>query len=335
MPISVTGPTGTPITAPVQQATNYAWAQQMLVDGGFPTTANNIRKVVRWMWAEQNRNWTTIVNGVNHNNPLNINVTGNGAGTDVFPSLSDSANAVGSVWLDTYSNYTALKNNLMADGSIGDFSAALVASPWAKGHYGHDSQILLQIPDPPVLTIAGQNLGSVTGAQGASVPPPPGSSTKTPGQCSSGGGVGAFGIHLGTGCQIKGLVGGLLIGAGIGTAVVGLVILASRSQTVQAAAKTAAGLVAPETRAATLFGSGGGQLTGAVRQRRQKSAAAKEADQLDRMAAESMARQGRNRREQEAMDRETFRREGFVVEREPARKPGPAVPRKNTSKRAA
>ena len=332
MPISVTGPTGTPITAPVQQATNYAWAQQMLVDGGFPTTANNIRKVVRWMWAEQNRNWTTIVNGVNHNNPLNINVTGNGAGTDVFPSLSESANAVGSVWLDTYSNYTALKNNLMADGSIGDFSAALVASPWAKGHYGGDPQILLQIPDPPVLTIAGQNLGSVTGAQGASVSgSSSSSSTKTPGQCSSGGGV--FGI--GTGCQIKGLVGGLLIGAGIGTAVVGLVILASRSQTVQAAAKTAAGLVAPETRAATLFGSGGGQLTGAVRQRRQKSAGAKEADELDRMAAESMSRQGRNRREQEAMDRETFRREGFVVEREPARKPGPAVPRKNTSKRAA
>lgn len=52
-------------------------------------------------------------------------------------------------------------------------------------------------------------------------------------------------------CQVKGIVGGLLVGLGAAAMLTGVVLIASKSKTVQGAAKTAIGIAVPEAGIAT------------------------------------------------------------------------------------
>ena len=184
------------------QISNYVWASSVLSQLG-PTyvTPNNVNNMVAWMASEE-----PPLNWYHNNNPLNINA--GGSGSDTFPSLSAAASETAK-WIGTYSNYTGIKNALANNAPYPQFKAAVVASPWAAGHYNNGSSFAGV--GQPTVSVSGQTLlagNAQASTTGASV-------SGTPGTCSSrGNGIGAFGVNIGTGCQLKALSGGLLVGVG-------------------------------------------------------------------------------------------------------------------------
>lgn len=115
------------------------WAGSVLSDGGFPTTQNNVNNMMRWMAAEEPpSNWS------HNNNPLNINA--GGSGSDTFPDLNTAASKTAAVIKQ--SNMRAIAQALAANANAGDFSAAVVGSPWAGSHYGGDPGHIASIPVP-------------------------------------------------------------------------------------------------------------------------------------------------------------------------------------------
>ena len=145
MPTVGTGQGGTTRTTTVVTAstgnTQYTWAKLVLYDAGLPMTKANIRKMVRWMRAEEPWNrW------FNRNNPLNVGQPTSPSGTGSFKNLGVAAHYT-AVALKG-SNYKAIYSNLANTGSLTQFSAAVVASPWASSHYGGTPQHIARIPLP-------------------------------------------------------------------------------------------------------------------------------------------------------------------------------------------
>ena len=202
-----------------QQFTQYDWARLVLQDANLPTTQNNIEKLVHWMPTEKPHDGTTI-DWAQGNNPMNINGstglggTPTGQGYDSFPDLTAGAQAMANYLL--MPNYTEVYQNLQNNGSLSDFSTAVVKSPWAGGHYGYNYQAIAQTTLYPPITANGATVGS-----GKPVPGAPGSSSSaTPGTCGAKGGGINLGIgpvsagHLFNACQVKAITGGLLVGVG-------------------------------------------------------------------------------------------------------------------------
>ena len=226
-------------------ATNYSWAATMLADiNPSYATQSNIDNVVRWMYREQGNDWNTQVGSVDHNNPLNINQTGNAAGTDVFPSLTASAAATAQ-FLTQNSFYRGIVQTFPDNADFNTFSSAVIASPWASSHYpgGISSNL------PPVLSANG-TIATSPGAYGAALTAGTGSSTGTsssslPGTCGSKGGGINLGIgplsagQLGNACQIKALTGGLMIGLGGVVMITGVVLVGAYWLTGTKAGKSA------------------------------------------------------------------------------------------------
>jgi len=240
----VTQGTGTPVLQ--MQATNQAWATQLLQDLG-PTyvTQTNIENVLAWMASEE-----PPTNWFNNNNPLNINA--GGTGSDTFSTLSDAAAASARVIMQP--NMAAIKNALASSVPYDQFKAAAVSSPWASGHYGGGAAFASL--GVPTVSAAGKTLGNPSAASLA------GSSTAVAGTCNDGKPplIDATIFKFGTSCELKALTGGLLIGAGVIVMVVGAVVLVTSSKPAQAVLGVA-GAVVPEGRAATVLTGVGANST--------------------------------------------------------------------------
>jgi len=204
----MTSPSGQPTV--VQTATNYVWAAELLNDAGLPPTPNNIHNITSWMVSEE-----PASNWFDRNNPLNASLgTSSSDGTGSYPSLNVAATQTATMLRQSNMNgiYQALANN----APFATFEAAVVASPWASGHYGGH----LFSGTAPTVAVTGQTLAAGT----------PGSAGGTMGSSHCGGGAGVTIPVVNTtffdGCQIKALVGGLLVGAGGVMLLTGFVLLA-------------------------------------------------------------------------------------------------------------
>jgi hypothetical protein len=143
------------------QWTTSAWAAVALKKAGKPVTANNVQNLQRWINAEtggQQGGWAR------DNNPLNM--TGYGshppANSSTFYSFSDlNAAADAFAGFMKQSNMSGISAALSANAPAPMFSAAVVASPWAGGHYGGSPTAIAKTPpaaDAPTTKNGGPGL---------------------------------------------------------------------------------------------------------------------------------------------------------------------------------
>jgi hypothetical protein len=111
-------------------STNVDWAQVVLEDGGWPTSANNITVITQWMNSENGaQSWW------NRNNPLN-NGYGSGGGSG-FGSYSNLLVAAAEVAANLHrgSSYASICSDLAASAPAPTTAEAIWASAWAGSHY--------------------------------------------------------------------------------------------------------------------------------------------------------------------------------------------------------
>jgi hypothetical protein len=112
-----------------------AWAQSLLQGIGAPTSDANVQVVYDWEVSE---------GAGGKNNPLNQGaVPGHpeltaGSSSAAADYVSLQAGLQGSIDYLNMSNYAAVKKSLIA-GDAAAARAAIIASPWAGGHYGNGS----------------------------------------------------------------------------------------------------------------------------------------------------------------------------------------------------
>jgi hypothetical protein len=121
------------------------WAEQLLEDvnseapgsPAVPIDSNTVGDILHWMPAEEpTSDWW------DRNNPLNSSVgTSASDGTGSYPDLATGAYyAAGMI---DQSNMAGIRQALAADDPVGGgFSAGVVASPWASGHYGGNPEAI-------------------------------------------------------------------------------------------------------------------------------------------------------------------------------------------------
>jgi hypothetical protein len=238
------------------QVTNYTWAQTVLKDAGLPVTDNNVTNIVRWMTAEE-----PASDWYHANNPLNINSSG--AGFDTLSSLTDGAKAT-ATYLNM-PNYRGIKAALANNASPSDFSAAVVASPWAASHYGvaaagapsqyivtgRGTDYIANLGTPPVVAVSGQTLQA--GSPGSQGGAGDGAQSAIAGTCGAkGGGFGFSFLSISspkifTVCQVKAISGGLLVGIGAVVGLAGLVLLGATGLSDTKVGKTAIGVASSKS----------------------------------------------------------------------------------------
>lgn len=102
-----------------------------------PITQNNITNMERWIAAESGHgNWWSKAN------PLNS--TGYGQANGSYSSLTAAAEAFGH--LINQRNFATVRSVLIQNAPTKLFSAAVVQSPWASGHYGGNPQYIANVP---------------------------------------------------------------------------------------------------------------------------------------------------------------------------------------------
>ncbi len=109
-------------------------------NGAIPVTADNVSLLERWM-ANEGGLWA--------NNPLNTSVnaaeyphqrTANGqdTGIPIFSNMSTGIQATAATLLSNPSYARILRVLRSGSSSCQAFATAVIRSPWASGHYGHD-----------------------------------------------------------------------------------------------------------------------------------------------------------------------------------------------------
>ncbi|HEX4444026.1 MAG TPA: hypothetical protein VHZ81_10680 [Galbitalea sp.] len=114
--------------------TNYAWAQLVLLEGGWPMSDNNIVVILRWMRQENGANdWW------NRNNPLNNSYGAPGAGgTGSNGNLILAAqHAAQALHANAGGGYAGIVRALAASSSPDVTAAAIWASSWSSSHYAN------------------------------------------------------------------------------------------------------------------------------------------------------------------------------------------------------
>lgn len=114
--------------------TNYAWAQLVLLEGGWPMSDNNIVVILRWMRQENGANdWW------NRNNPLNNSYGAPGAGgTGSNGNLILAAqHAAQALHANAGGGYAGIVRALAASASPDVTAAAIWASSWSSSHYAN------------------------------------------------------------------------------------------------------------------------------------------------------------------------------------------------------
>lgn len=114
-----------------QVGTNEAWARLVLLDGGWPQSADNVTVLLRWMRQENGTN-----NWWNRNNPLNNGLGTVGAGgTGRYPNLIVSAHFVAAnLQRPIFSDIAAA---LAANQSASATASVIWASRWSTSHYAN------------------------------------------------------------------------------------------------------------------------------------------------------------------------------------------------------
>lgn len=116
-------------------ATNYDWAAQVMLAGGWPTSDSNITVMVRWMRQENGAN-----NWWNRNNPMNNGYgSGGGGGTGSYANLGLAAQKAAEN-LQRNPSFSAIVQGFASSAPTGSIEQAIWASPWASGHYGNGSR---------------------------------------------------------------------------------------------------------------------------------------------------------------------------------------------------
>ncbi|MEF2976722.1 hypothetical protein [Subtercola sp. YIM 133946] len=113
-------------------STNRDWATLVLVDGGWPTSENNITVILQWMDSENDpASWWL------RNNPLNNGYgSGGGSGFGSYPELVTAARDA-AINLSQNSVYSAIIADFAASAPVAETVSAIEASPWASSHYGY------------------------------------------------------------------------------------------------------------------------------------------------------------------------------------------------------
>ena len=116
----------------IASGTNEDWAKLVLVEGGWPTTSENVTFMLQWMREENGTdNWW------NRNNPLNNgHGSGGGSGLGSYDSLVTAAYYAADN-LKERSFYVAIVAALEDGSSAHATAEAIWASPWASSHYGY------------------------------------------------------------------------------------------------------------------------------------------------------------------------------------------------------
>jgi hypothetical protein len=115
-----------------------------------PITANNVQNMERWISAESGHgNWWSKAN------PLNG--TGYGQANGSYSSLTAAAEAFGKEI--NQSNFSQIRAAMVQNAPTSLFSAAVVGSPWASGHYGGNPKA---IANTSPNTTKGPGIGATT-----------------------------------------------------------------------------------------------------------------------------------------------------------------------------
>lgn len=125
-----TRPDGSPAIT-VGGTTNVDWAALVLQDGHFPVTPNNLTVMLQWMDSENDPNSWWL-----RNNPLNNGLgSGGGSGLGSYQNLTIAAGYVAQqLRRDLFSG---IAQALDANSPVEVTARAIIASPWAGGHYNN------------------------------------------------------------------------------------------------------------------------------------------------------------------------------------------------------
>jgi cell wall-associated NlpC family hydrolase len=117
------------------QSTNFDWARQVLADGGWPQSSNNITVLTQWMSSEEPpSDWW------NRNNPLNNGYgSGGGAGLGSYPNLVVSADYVAQNLQKGTTDYGQIVSDLSSSAAPATTAQAIIDSVWSCGHYSGSS----------------------------------------------------------------------------------------------------------------------------------------------------------------------------------------------------
>ena len=105
-----------------------------------PVTANNISLLTRWM-ANEGGLWANNPLNTSHGSaayPHQVTTSGQDTGIPIFPSLSSGIAATAATLLSNPSYERILRLLGSGKASCVSFARAVIRSPWASGHYGHD-----------------------------------------------------------------------------------------------------------------------------------------------------------------------------------------------------
>jgi hypothetical protein len=118
--------------------TNRAWAIQVLQDGGFPISENNIDFMLWWMEHENSPSTWTGTAGAN--NPLNNGLgSGGGSGLGSYPDLATAAAYAAKGIKGGIQGTGPLAGALSLSADPAVSVKALESSGWASGHYGYQA----------------------------------------------------------------------------------------------------------------------------------------------------------------------------------------------------
>lgn len=141
---STTGPAqvGRATTGTAAVAVSLFSAIGLMSNGKYPIpgTANNINLVTRWV-ANEGGLWANNPLNTSHGSaayPHQFTTSGQDTGIPIFPTLSSGIAATAATLLSNPSYGRVLRLLRSGAASCVSFARAVIRSPWASGHYGHD-----------------------------------------------------------------------------------------------------------------------------------------------------------------------------------------------------
>ena len=136
-PVAIADPTG---SASVAAALIVAVNRQAVGRKAIPVTADNVSLLQRWianeggLWADNPLNTSHGAGG----NPHQFTANGQDTGIPIFSSMSVGIEATAATLLSNPRYARILRALSRGTASCLAFANAVIKSPWASGHYGHD-----------------------------------------------------------------------------------------------------------------------------------------------------------------------------------------------------
>jgi hypothetical protein len=130
------------VSADAQAAVGLIGSINQQANGGkaIPGTTDNVSLLARWManegglWADNPLN-TSLYSA---SYPHEFTTNGQDTGIPIFPNLASGIAATAATLLSNPSYGRILRVLRSGRASCAAFARAVIQSPWASGHYGHD-----------------------------------------------------------------------------------------------------------------------------------------------------------------------------------------------------